>query len=148
MDRGVTRIICYYQEQDRILVMCLSNCPHVMTMSDEERVSHGPLQKCKSPAKYLRSPLDTRVNLTDLAQPPTLCTNKECCTLALPPNITLKPTDTVLDKYNASRYLYVPSAITITRAPFLPTPTDIVLSVVGFPVAFKQKPRPPSSLPF
>jgi hypothetical protein len=51
-----------------------------------------------SPAKYVRSPPDIRVNLTDLTQPPTtqlkisdrlLCTNTECCTLALPTNITL-----------------------------------------------------------
>jgi hypothetical protein len=99
MDRDVTRITCYYQEHHRILVMCLCEC--LTTCNDHVRRRKSlpwAITKCKSPVKYGRLAPDIRVNLTDVSQPPTtrhkisdrlLCTNKECCTLAFPPNTTL-----------------------------------------------------------
>jgi hypothetical protein len=75
------------------------------------------ITKCKSPANYVRSPPDIRLNLTGSSRPPTtqqqnlwqfIMHQEWVCTLAFLPNIILTLANAVVGKYNCSPYRYFP----------------------------------------
>jgi hypothetical protein len=157
MDRGVTRITCYYHEHHRILVMCLSNC--ITTCNDHVRRRKSlpwAITKCKSPAKYIRSPPDIRVNLTDLSQPPTtqhkisdrlLCTTRSC-TLSLPPNITLTlPILSLTNLTPAVTYTYLYVASPPPGLPSCPHQPISSLTWLGSQLLSSRNPGPPQAFP-